>query len=467
MFNSIKIFRRGTSLHDEHASGYFARGLKAYLVSFVMIGLSPLSFADVHIAQTSQGVGDGSSCASARSVSWFNSSTSWGPNSTQINPANAVQLCGTITSDLKFQADGVAGSPIIVDGTDATMNASFVAGPRVSYGKIQNAKWVDNFGRTLFQCLSCDNFIFTNNKADNWHGGSAVYLVEDGVTQLPHDLLISNNYIRTSTADFGDTQIDIIVCAGCTNTVVEGNHLEMRILGSAPHYQSHDDVIQSFRKGGSSMGYPSNLTMRYNKIVMNTADRTGHRSWCMLEMLGGVNHIYGNLFLGLSGADGSNGCNINSSQSSAVFNFFNNTMVSKGSASNNQLNLQNGGTINLRNNIFYAGGNQGWALTMANITRANNLWYGSRAPACNGAGEICTRDPMFADYINNDFSLQAAAPGVGAGLVLGSMYDKSLAAGAVWPSPRLTQRIGNWSIGAFDTMGAPGVLLAPTNLIVR
>ncbi|MGZ3771794.1 MAG: hypothetical protein ACXVCR_18450, partial [Bdellovibrio sp.] len=349
---------------------------------FIQISFSSMAFSAVYVAQTAVGAADGTNCANARSVAWFNTASNWGAGSTQINSTNTVYLCGTINNDLNFMAGGSTGQYITVDGSGAKMNASFIAGPLISYGKIQNVTWVDNFGANLFSCTACDNFIFINTYADNWHGESWVFISDDGQTQRPHHITLSNNYLRTSTGDYGDTQIDIFFCAGCTNVVIEGNHLEMRIVGAAPYQQAHDDVLQTFQKGGSSNGPPSDLTIRYNEIVMNTTDTVGDRSWCMLENLDGTNYIYGNLFLGLSGADAANGCAINSSQSRAVFNFFNNTMVSKGTASSNQLNLQNSGTVNLRNNIFYADSGQGWTLGMTNINRSYNLWYGVNAPAC-------------------------------------------------------------------------------------
>ena len=425
-----------------------------------------LAATSIYTAQTAKGTNDGSSCANAHSASWFNTSGNWGSGSTQIGPGTTVHLCGTITSDLTFKGSGTSGNYITVDGAGATMSATFFAGPTFSYGKIQNVTWADNFGRQLFSCTSCGNFIFTNNRADNWHGGQAIYIAEDGTTRLPQ-ITASNNYIRTSTGNFGDVQNDIVFCAGCTNTIIEGNHFEMRIVGASPYSYAHDDVIQSFRKGGASLGPPSNLTIRYNKIVMNTADGA-HRSWCMLEHLGGTNYIYGNLFLGIQGADGANGCALYRGQSGVVHHFIGNTVVAKGTASNNTLNLLGtGSTINIRNNIFYTAGNQGYTISMSTINRSNNLWYGTRAPACTGTGEICGNNPLFTDYANNDFTLQSGSLAKGAGFTFAGPYNYGPVNSLTWPNPTLAQKSSTWDIGAFVNVSGGGGLMPPANLRVQ
>ena len=428
----------------------------------------------IYLSQS--GTGTGASCASPRSTAWFNTASNWTSTRAvdgKIGPNYTVRLCGTITSHLTFQGDGTSGNYITVDGKGATMNANFAAGANKSYGTIQNVTWINDFGGEPFTCTSCDNFIFRNNRADNWHGGNFVLIAEDGANQQPHHITIANNYLRTSTGNYGDVQKDIIKCASCIDTIIEGNHLEMRIVGASPYAHAHNDVIQSFRKGGSSLGPPRDLTVRYNKIVMNVVTtENAHRSWCILENLGGTNYFYGNLFLGIRGADGANGCAIYNGQSGVVHHFVGNTVVAKGSASNNTLKLLNNGTSNIRDNIFYTGGNQGYALSMATVNRSNNLWFGTRAPACvapNVAPEICGQDPKFTDYANNDFSLLSASPANNTGANLGAPYNTALAPGARWPEPNLVGRpaSGNWVMGAFQIgeriPPPPGKLVAAYN----
>jgi hypothetical protein len=73
----------------------------------------PSGSANVYVAQSAAGSGDGSSCANARPVSFFNSSSNWGAGKA-IAPGSVVGLCGTITSALTLAGSGTAGSPVTV-----------------------------------------------------------------------------------------------------------------------------------------------------------------------------------------------------------------------------------------------------------------------------------------------------------------------------------------------------------------
>ena len=71
----------------------------------------------LYVAQAAAGTSDGSSCANAHPVTWFNDPTKWGAAPTQIGPGTVVHLCGTFTGTaggtmLTAQGSGTAGSPI-------------------------------------------------------------------------------------------------------------------------------------------------------------------------------------------------------------------------------------------------------------------------------------------------------------------------------------------------------------------
>jgi hypothetical protein len=71
----------------------------------------------LYMTQAGAGTMDGSSCANAHPVSWFNDGGSWGSGTTQIGPGAVVHLCGTFTGTadttlLTTQGSGAAGKPI-------------------------------------------------------------------------------------------------------------------------------------------------------------------------------------------------------------------------------------------------------------------------------------------------------------------------------------------------------------------
>jgi hypothetical protein len=70
------------------------------------------SAATVYVAQAQAGTGDGSSCANAKAVTFFNTAGNWGATATDIGPGTTVHLCGTLTTALKVNGSGTAGTPI-------------------------------------------------------------------------------------------------------------------------------------------------------------------------------------------------------------------------------------------------------------------------------------------------------------------------------------------------------------------
>ena len=65
--------------------------------------------SDVYLSQAGAGTIDGSSCANARAVSYFTTSTNWGTGPGQIGSGTTVHLCGVITSTLTVPASQGTG----------------------------------------------------------------------------------------------------------------------------------------------------------------------------------------------------------------------------------------------------------------------------------------------------------------------------------------------------------------------
>ena len=202
---------------------------------------------------------------------------------------------------------------------------------------------------------------------------------------------------------------------------------------------------------------------------MNSA-ATNDRSWTMLENLTGTNNIYGNVFLGIQGGEAANGLVVDSSDSAAVFNIYNNTFVAKSGADNNVLNLVAPGVANIRNNIFYL---QTQVMTGSMTkNRSFNHWFGSNLPSCSGlTGEICGGDPKFTNYAGNNFSLAAGSVDTGAATNLGTgptgqTFNVGVAPNATWPGPAFVTRPGTWDRGAIQGSSSVAAPTAPTNLRV-
>lgn len=409
------------------------------------------------IAQSAAGSNDGSSCANARALSYLTTSGNWGGGGAEIDPDDAVVLCGTITGGVAPAGSGTSGHRVIIDGTGATLGASAdITTVARSYLTFQNITYVDG------QTAGVDFAGGTDITLDNLFardGEMSVSFDYDSSTGLgTANAVLKNSYIRTETTNLGDTQHDIINCANCGPWTIEGNYLEHRIGGAGGN--AHNDVIQSFHSGCSTCGgqfdgadaaqkNPQGLTLRYNRIKISCTDASD-RSWTVLENLKGTNYVYGNIFEAINGCGSSaNGFEYAFTVVNTTMNVFNNTFVPKSGAQNvlNMTACESGNTINIKNNIFRING-QNPSTGVCTLTRAYNVWFGTGAPGC-GATEICS-DPLFTDYTNNDFTLQSGSPAKDAGFNVGSPYDTGLLVGATWPNPATVARTAPWEIGAYQ-----------------
>jgi len=84
---------------------------------FVAVTSSFASAPNVYIAQNATGGANGTSCANAYGLAFFNTSGNWGSEATQIGAGTTVHLCGTITGTLNsniltFHGSGTSGNSI-------------------------------------------------------------------------------------------------------------------------------------------------------------------------------------------------------------------------------------------------------------------------------------------------------------------------------------------------------------------
>ena len=107
--------------------------MKRILCIFALIIAATLVHATnaVYIAQTAAGSANGTSCANAYALTYFNTAGNWSatPTGTQIGPGSTVHLCGTFTGTagqngmLDILGSGTSGNPITIlfePGANAT-----------------------------------------------------------------------------------------------------------------------------------------------------------------------------------------------------------------------------------------------------------------------------------------------------------------------------------------------------------
>jgi hypothetical protein len=393
----------------------------------------------IYVAQTAQGSDSGSSCTNAHSAAWFNNLANWGSGAGKIGPGVAVRLCGNITSTMEFQGNGTANAPVTVDGSGATLAASFTETDR-SYWVVQNCTWVDGMTDDALYIEGGSFGVFTGNHVDNTLGQS-IFLRQSS-TAVAHDITISNSFFRTSTADLGSVQTDMFDDEGSYNVVFDGNYFEYRLEGPG----DHNDIIQTYEKGGTSFGNPHDWTMRHNRFVMNCSATV--RQFFMFESFGGTLDVYDNVYLQING--GVNGLSTHTNQSGLVLNFFNNTFISKNGLGN-IFNLQDAGTAYIRNSIVLSPNGGSIHYGGMTVVQDHNLWFGTSwdEPSCSTEVASVCADPLFTDYANNDFSLRSGSPAIGKGANLGGNYSTYILPGATWPNPGVGQRTTSWNLGAY------------------
>ena len=132
-----------------------------FALSFLLFLALPSQAApnNVYVAQVAAGAGNGTDCADAVAVTYFNNAANWSltPTGIQIGPDTIVHLCGTFTgllntTMLTTQGNGTSGHPVIIHfesgavlaspawGANGAINVpnNFITVDGVSVGTIQN-----------------------------------------------------------------------------------------------------------------------------------------------------------------------------------------------------------------------------------------------------------------------------------------------------------------------------------------
>jgi hypothetical protein len=411
-----------SKLYKRHSSSKI--NLKSYtrshipIVVFVLIfaGLGSYfvirSFADpisnVYIAQSSTGSANGSACADAYAVSFFNSSSNWGTGSSEIGPGTTVHLCGTISTDLTAQGNGTSGSPItILFEPGATISQPVCSGACLT---ISNRSYITVDGGT-------------NGIIQNTANGSALAYQDasNGIGADPctnctiKNVTIQNIYVHSSDTDTsgnaGDTGgIDasgsgLTIADNTIDNVRGGIYVNeddtptdsnLRFYGNNIYDSNYGFWFAFYNNaGGSSLGpfYVYNNHI-HDHANWDTTSDTFHHDGIMVYSSGspvtdveGGMYIYNNRFDGTTGSDATadlffpgtgDGSEISADSNVYIFNnvfthtdnapgngvltlhsadirLWNNTIVDPNNNVNASLEMNYTGTFDLRNNLFDSG----------------------------------------------------------------------------------------------------------------
>jgi hypothetical protein len=434
--------------------------MRKWILVSALVGVAapPVLAEDFYVSQVA--TGDGRSCSSTLSVSWFNTASSWAnpKQPLKIGPGDTVYLCGTITGTLTFQGSGSdTGGVVTVDGANATMSAD-VNIPHRSYWTFQNGTWVSGYTSTaVFYVDGGHHGTIANNRL-NEYTSRILFIAKSN--EYAYEIAVRNNYFRSSSSASA-AQHDVIATEGAHDILVEGNYIELRLTNN----DQHIDIVQTWMRSYNLANKPYNLTLRYNWFALNTTTSQNHKAWCMVENLYGTNYVYGNVFVGVTGASETKPFQFDSVD--GVVHVYNNTFVAKGtSAGGGVFSAGQGSGMTAKNNIVYAEGSQTLADPAGSPTLAYNLWKGlNEVPTSKCTDHCLFTDPLFTNYAAGVFTLQSTSPAIGKGTNLGSgpaghSFDYGLAPGATWPGPALAQRTGAWDMGAYVS-GSPS---APTSV---
>ena len=405
----------------------------------------------------------------------------WSVDEYNANPrptaGDTVHFSGTITTTVRVATSGSSGNRLTLDMRGATLSTA-TEEPRI---KLNGQNHVNIYGGTFAPAsggiliwsgdIPADNvtisgWTYTGNTdsvsafavvpqvtncviENNWADNISNFVV--AYRSTTHHLTVRNNYARTSTNT--TAQVDILFIADADTVMIEGNQLIMRAPGN--YVTSHNDVIQTFQSLAMPSAPPSNWTIRYNWVEMNVPSGDGSVSWIMAEDLDQSVKIYGNVFLGQD-SNATLGVNFDGTKSSVVVYFYNNTIIRKGYAPASGIRFLAPGTVHSRNNVVMSDMlNFDMTWTMNEGSDWNrNFFYNVYGPACSaqvtGANGSCGTNPQLRDFANNDFSLAATSPLIGAGdYTIGTEYNRGIAPAATWPNPALVERTTSWDAGAF------------------
>jgi hypothetical protein len=251
----------------------------------VLAGGAQAAAADVYIAQSAAGTADGSSCANAKAVSFFNTASNWGAGAGQIGPGKTVHLCGTITTPLATQGSGASGNPVTI----LFENNSLLSAP---YWGATGALACANDHFITIDGGANGQIVATANGTARANQQASVGILTTGCNSLEvRNLTIANMYARTPNSSDGTSGSQGIAIFGGNDVLVHDNTIHDAQYG----------IIFAFGAGTSNnQAYRNTISHTATGIVYGSQNTSASASNVLLH----DNEIYdayfwdspGNLF---------------------------------------------------------------------------------------------------------------------------------------------------------------------------
>lgn len=461
--------------------------------------------ADVYIAQTAQGSNNGTSCANAYAVTFFNTSANWGSGSGKIGPGTTVHLCGTIASQLTVQGSGTSGNPITIlfetnakislpycDNNNGCLNvsgSSYIIVDGGTNGIIENtangtllANQQDSIGILASPaCANCEyrNLTIQNlyvhpaysNDTHNAGRVGGFYLNGTGGTTKIHNNTLHDgagiNYIPGASNDNGlqiynnniyNENGDINIAGSESSNVLSGaqiynNHFHDWATADEYGCPGHHDGIHTWGLNGGSV---SDLNIYNNLFDGNLGDcATGA---VFLEGDNSNVQLYNNVFIPTYTQEHNGIMNVNGSN----YQIYNNTIIGPQIGDDVCLGVGVTGTLYLENNLITGCGTPiavasfnhtvwdyntyGWANTFYINTPE---WYTfSQWKTASGADAHSSYNASVG--VDSLGHLQAGSPAIGAGANLTSLGITTLNSDYAGISRPVSAA---WDIGAYQSSG--------------
>lgn len=493
-----------------------------------LLWFSPSFAEDIYVAQTAAGSDTGSSCSSAHSITWLNTSGNWGIGSSKVSAGDTVHLCGTITTALTVQASGSSGLPITIlfepgakfskaywasTGAIAVGSRGYITidggtngiientnnGSAGSYTNQQSSIGIVMLGGSNVEIknLTIQNIYVRTSDTDYTtpcsDGSQAIFYNGNGSNIRIHD----NTFTYTARAMslyFGANTSGISVynnthsngnaflwLAPTTNITIDGVNIYNNTSDLGTHWNFpsgdrwHSEYIHTHTDAG---GYIHNMYVYgntfgpYCPMKTDTGD-SSTTAWIFDEAKGNNHRYYNNLFLVASGYGPTNAVLSRSSSSAGTgMKIYNNTFIKSGTRAGNavHLNYSADATLEIKNNI------------------AKNFTYGiyvpDGSPGVSNANQIdynvyygvssWNNGVSWASWTGNGYDAHSTN---GVNPLLDERYvptsDDTVAKnkGVSLSSYFTTDKNGGsrpqdsaWDVGAFESVGTSGSLSAPAGL---